>query len=238
MEKYYKKRKVEKADYEKDYWGVITDPDGNVRNRKLERGKFLQNIKSELNFINSQPKSKIIDIGCGLGFLLSGIDDKHQKFGLEISSFATKEAKKYAKIINEPFENADIKENSFDIVIAHHIIEHIENPEIFLKKIKYILRRNGILIISTPDFDCFCAKLFKEKFRMLCDSTHQSLFSFNSLKKMLINFDFEITNFEFPYFDTEYFTNENILKLLNYNSEEISPACWGNFMTFYAKNIK
>src|SRR5574344_152067 len=100
MEKYYKKRKVQKADYEKDYWGIITDPDGKVRDRRLERDKFIKNVKSELDFVNSLSPSKILDIGCGLGFMLSGISDKHEKFGLEISKFASVEAKKYANIIN------------------------------------------------------------------------------------------------------------------------------------------
>ncbi|MBP7211249.1 class I SAM-dependent methyltransferase [bacterium] len=240
MSKYYEKRVINNNDisYEEAYWGTIKDPDGKIRNRLNEKQKFLDNVKSELEFINKLPSSKILDIGCGLGYMLAGISDKHQKFGLEVSKFATSEAEKYAKIFNEPFEDIDLKENSFDIIISHHVIEHIDSPENFLTKIKKILKPNGILIISTPDFKSVCANLFNDKYRMLHDKTHTSLFSFDSLKLMLNDFKFEITDFEFPYFNTEYFTDENILKLLNYNTNEISPACWGNFVTFYAKNKK
>lgn len=238
MVKYYEKRICENCDYEESYWGTIVDPDGKVRNRLEEETKFLANVKEEVEFINSLPPSKVLDVGCGLGFLLGAIDDKHQKFGLEVSSFAADYAKKYAAIYNTKLEEANFEDNSFDVIVSHHVIEHIENPEIFMQNIRKILKPEGYLILSTPDFDCVCARLFKENYRMLYDKTHTSLFSFASLKSMLIDFGFEIVDVDFPYFKTEYFTRENILKMLNYGKEEISPACWGNFMTFYCKNKK
>lgn len=238
MSKYYKKITPEKVDYEEVYWGTVVDPDGNVRNRLEEREKFLANVQTELAFINSLPPSKILDVGCGLGFLLSGIKDKHQKFGLEISKYAADFAQQFANISNCMLEDTCFADNSFDVIVAHHVIEHVDIPEDFLKKIKAILKPEGVLIVATPDFECVCAKLFKENYRMLHDKTHVSLFSFKSLKQMLLDFDFEIKNVDFPYFETEYFANANILKMLHYESNEISPACWGNFMTFYCKNLK
>lgn len=235
METYYRKRICETPDYEESYWGTITDPDGIVRDRSKEAEKFLANVKDELRFINSLPPSKILDVGCGLGFLLSAIEEKHEKFGLEISSFACEHASKFAKIYNSTIEDADFEPESFDVIIAHHVIEHIDCPEDFLVNIKKLLKPQGILILSTPDFESVCAKMFNENYRMLYDKTHVSLFSFESLKTMLSDFGFDIIKFEFPYFETEYFTNENILKMLSYEKNTISPACWGNFMTFYCR---
>lgn len=235
MNIYYEKRIGDNSDYEEAYWGTVVDPDGNVRNRIEEEEKFLANVKKEVNFINSLPPSKVLDVGCGLGFLLGAVDDKHQKTGLEVSSFAADYAKKYSTIYNCKLEDADFEANSFDVVIAHHVIEHVDCPEEFVKKIKDILTPNGILILATPDFDSVCAGLFKENYRMLHDKTHVSLFSFKSLKAMLVDLGFEIIDVDFPYFETEYVTDSNIQKMLNHSSGEISPACWGNFMTFYCR---
>ena len=238
MSKYYEKIIVENKEYEESYWGVVTDPDGKVRNLCDEREKFLANVKSEVEFINALPPSKIIDVGCGLGFLLSAIDDKHQKFGLEISKYASELAKKYATIYDKPLEALDIEENSFDVVISHHVIEHVDSPESFLTQISKILSTNGTLILSTPDFASVCARLYKENYRMLFDKTHVNLFSFESLKNMLVDFGFDVVDVEFPYFDTEYFNEKNVQKMLDFNKSEISPACWGNFMTLYCKKRK
>lgn len=238
MSEYYQKRHCENCNYEESYWGTIVDPDGCIRNRSQEREKFLANVKKETAFINSLPPSKILDVGCGLGFLLSAIDDKHSKYGLELSSLAAENAEKFAQIYRQKLEESDFNENSFDVVISHHVIEHIETPEIFLKKIKAILKPDGILILSTPDFKSVCAELFGENYRMFHDKTHISLFDFYSLKQMLQDFKFEIKEVDFPYFDTEYFTQENILRVLDYDKGTISPPCWGNFMTFYCKNEK
>lgn len=238
MKKYYEKIIVANKEYEECYWGVITDPDGNVRNLCDERDKFLANVKSEVDFINSLEPSKIIDVGCGLGFLLSAIDDKHEKFGLEISKYASEFARKYATVFVEPLEVLNLKSDSFDVVISHHVIEHVDSPESFLTEINRILTDDGLLILSTPDFNSVCAKLFKANYRMLFDKTHVNLFSYESLKRMLYDFGFDVVDVEFPYFETEYFNEKNILKMLEFDKSEISPACWGNFMTFYCKKRK
>ena len=238
MNNYYEKVIVDKKDYEEDYWGIVTDPDGIVRNLCNERESFLANVKTEVNYINALPPSKILDVGCGLGFLLSGVEDKHQKFGLEISKFAGECAKKYATIYEKPLEELNIEEKYFDVVISHHVIEHVDCPEKFLTEIGKILSPDGVLILSTPDFNCVCAKLFKENYRMLHDKTHVNLFSFESLKRMLSDFGFDTLGVDFPYFETKYFNQKNILKMLDFKSSEISPPCWGNFMTFYCKKRK
>lgn len=238
MKKYYEKIVVETKEYEENYWGVVTDPDGKVRNLCNEREKFLANVVEQVDYLNNLPPSKILDVGCGLGFLLSALDDKHQKFGLEVSEFAADFAQKYATIYKKPIEELNLTDNSFDVVVSHHVIEHVDSPEIFLKEIHRILSPEGILVLSTPDFDCVCARLFKKNYRMLFDKTHVNLFSFNSLKNMLSDFGFDLIDLDFPYFSTEYFNEKNVLKMLDYDKNEISPACWGNFMTFYCKKRK
>lgn len=66
---YYIRRDTGRAvDYGKAYWGTITDPDGNVRNRVEEREKHLEDVKQELEFINGLQPGKVLDIGCGAGF--------------------------------------------------------------------------------------------------------------------------------------------------------------------------
>lgn len=39
----------------------------------------------------------------------------------------------------------------FDIVMAQELIEHLDNPGVFLKNVKKALREDGFLILSTPN---------------------------------------------------------------------------------------
>jgi len=45
----------------------------------------------------------------------------------------------------------DIKEESFDTIIAFDLIEHLEHYRKFLKECKRVIRKGSVLILSTPN---------------------------------------------------------------------------------------
>ncbi len=233
-EKYFRTRPSTSIenDYEKKYWGKVTDPDGVVRDRTQERDKRIKECKQEIDYINNLEPSKILDIGCGLGFLLSGINDKWKKYGLEVSSFAAERANKYGKIFCGNLREADYEPDYFDVVVLYHVIEHMNEPAKELQEVKRILKPYGKLIVATPDFECGLAGIFGSKFRLLHDKTHISLFGTMGLYRMLTDLHFEVEKISYPYFDTEHFTKENLLRL--FDADKISPPFYGNVVTLYA----
>ena len=114
-----------------------------------------------------------------------------------------------------------------------HVIEHISDPITFLKVVHKILKTHGHLIISSPNFDGALARRFGENFRLLHDKTHVSLFSDFSLKELLEDTGFVVDKIEYPFFDTKYFTKENLLKV--FDTSKMSPAFYGNIMSLYAR---
>lgn len=50
-----------------------------------------------------------------------------------------------ANVLNLPFED-----NSFDIILSNHVIEHIENEEAFLFELKRVLKDSGSIILTAP----------------------------------------------------------------------------------------
>jgi len=222
---YYKKRKNKRPiDYE-SYWQNPIDPDGNKRNRLKERDKFLLNFKAEIDYTRKL-SGRLLDIGCGLGYFLSALPD-FERYGTEVSEYATKEASKYGAIQ----KTLDYPERHFDVITALHVIEHIENPENMISRIRTILKKNGTFIIATPDFDSGCARRFGKNYRLLSDDTHISLFTREGMFRFLQDFGFTIDHVDYPFFDTEYFTEENMLRM--FDTSKISPPFYGNFMTFY-----
>jgi len=233
--RYYVKinRKISKNKI--DYWGKVLDPDKRIRNRisLKEKKLFRENIVNELQFIKKINVGKVLDIGCGPGWFLSFINSKWEKIGIEPSYKAYIQSKKIFKTYNDNFENVKLKKNSFNLIIMHHVIEHTVKPEIIIRDIYDLLKKNGYLIISTPDFDSGCARRFKNKYRLLNDKTHISLFTNDSMHRFLRDHKFKIKKVDYPFFETRYFNNKNLFRLKN--TKNISPPFYGNFMTFYAQ---
>jgi len=44
--------------------------------------------------------------------------------------------------------------NKYDFIYSSHLIEHYENPYIFLRKARSLLKDGGVIYIDTPDLDC------------------------------------------------------------------------------------
>lgn len=220
-----------------EYWKKRKDPDGNLRdfikNFNKEKKKYLSNNKTLTKMINSLKYKSICDVGCGPGFLISSLKKKNI-VAVELDESAIKIASNFAKVYRKNLNQVFKLDQKFDLVVCNHVIEHLRKPEILIKSINNLLKKNGYLIIGTPDFDSAMARRYKNKYRLLNDKTHISLFSFESLLRFFEN-KFKIIQIEFPYFDTEYFNKQNILKI--FNQKNVSPPFYGNFLLFLLKKI-
>ena len=231
--RYYISRALkEPVDYEKSYWGTITDPDGCVRDRQQERQQHIDDLYDEINYVKHQTPGRILDVGCGLGFFLSSLSDKWEKHGVEISKFATEEAKRWGHVYCGDLTDAGYPDEFFDIVMMHHVIEHIEQPERLITDVSRVLKVGGKLILGTPDFDSGAARRFGDNYRLLCDATHVSLFSSDSMHRFLRDYGFKIEYVEYPFFKSRHFTEQNLLRM--FDTSQVSPPFYGSFMTFYA----
>tara|TARA_B100000989_G_scaffold291902_1_gene267036 strand:- start:1394 stop:2209 length:816 start_codon:yes stop_codon:yes gene_type:complete len=221
------------------YWNNIRDPDGKIRNLTSEKErKFkLKNWYGGIsNFVNSFENPKVLDIGCGLGYLLSSLDTKY-KFGLEPSRYACDIIKKNYKDINIYNLNSNAIneiEGTFDIIIAYHVIEHLDDPIKFIKDIKLKLSKNGKVIIGTPLIGGLISNYFGKNYRLYAQG-HEILFNIKSLKDLHTTNNLKITRIEKPFFKTDYFTIENIIRL--FNNKKLSPPFYGSIVTIYSENI-
>lgn len=114
-------------------------------------------INTVISFI---PKNKrLLDIGLGQGYLEDRLKQKEydvKLHAIDISDTTIKRAKE--RFIGEfivcgAFDvDQHYRKKFFDVIIALELIEHISPNNIFIlyKKIYSLLKRDGILIISTP----------------------------------------------------------------------------------------
>lgn len=215
-------------DYEENYHFITKDPDGKERKLLEEREHSLAGTKEIIDFLAAIKPGKILDIGCGPGWILSVLGNEWEKYGIEISRFASKHAEQFGQIHNGTLE--DYNGGGFDVVIMNHVIEHISNPVVAIMKIHALLKKGGTFIIGTPDFDSGAARRYGNRFRLLHDPTHISLFSLDSMHRFLRDHGFKIRHVEYPFFDTIWFNKEDLLRMLD--DTTISPPFYGSAMTF------
>ena len=104
---------------------------------------------------------KVLDIGGGLGLFSLNFKLNFPKNDIFILDYSLHEGIREILTKNptlriKDYIKADIQEvtpfnsNSFDLIFALDILEHVENPSIALDEILRILKKNGLLFVSVP----------------------------------------------------------------------------------------
>lgn len=133
---------------------------------------------------NLSPKTKILDIGCGNGFFLSEIYKLGIKnvFGIEPSKEAVSKAAPFLKKnikIDVLHENIFPKSH-FDIITSFQTLDHVLDPNEFIKIVYTMLKKDGIVLLVVHDTNGLSVKLFGEK-SPIFDIEHIYLFSKETL---------------------------------------------------------
>lgn len=104
--------------------------------------------------------ARVLDLGCGIGLSLHILAQIFPNtVGCDIDEKALKACDKILKEVG--VSNIDLKlydgrklpfsSNTFDGILSIEVVEHVENPNLMLKEIQRVLKKDGILIITTPN---------------------------------------------------------------------------------------
>jgi len=120
----------------------------------------------------------LLDVGCGLGYSLHVFKKKFNTIGIDISEFAIRSHinKKFTTIIMSA-EALGFKDNSFNVINCFDVIEHLNNPNAFLKDAYRILKNGGVMLISTPNVKSLAVEKLGNRWHGFLDKTHVSLMS-------------------------------------------------------------
>lgn len=145
---------------------------GNFRRYILKRDKEI------LKKLNINKTTKILEIGCGTS-LLGEIFTKEECPNItafDIAKINIEKGKKkfpYINFLIDDAQNPKIK-GEFDLIFASEIIEHLKNPREAMEKWIKLLKKDGYIIISTPN-----SLFFKES------EEHISLIAISHMKRIL-----------------------------------------------------
>jgi 2-polyprenyl-3-methyl-5-hydroxy-6-metoxy-1,4-benzoquinol methylase len=134
-------------------------------------------------------KDKIVlDAACGSGYGSEMISKNGAKkaIGIDINEQIIKDNNRKYNFSNLSFKQLNCQNltklnETFDLVISFETIEHLEDPDTFVKEVYKVLNKNGIFICSTPNI-----LRFKESnLSKLNNEYHLHEFTFEELHNLL-----------------------------------------------------
>ena len=107
-----------------------------------------------LRYGNNLKSEVLLDIGCGTGGLTEELKVFGDVTGVDMSSEALSFCRKRGlkKLIQAPADKTRLPDNSYSLIVAFGLIEHIEDDRSFLMEMHRVLKKGGRIIILTSAF--------------------------------------------------------------------------------------
>jgi SAM-dependent methyltransferase len=110
-----------------------------------------------------QRGGRLLEIGCGLGRTLQLLEDDFETHGIDISAYAVELARRAAPRSQiaqmdardlATSDAAPFEEASFDVILAAHVLEHLDDPGETVAQCARLLKPNGLLLFLVPNTRC------------------------------------------------------------------------------------
>src|SRR5579884_1167670 len=132
-------------------------------------------------------RGRLLELGCGMGFLLKALsDDGWDVLGIEPDRGFCQyvELKHGLKALPTLLEDSGIPDESMDVVVFLHVIEHVPDPLKTLQSIRRVLKPGGHLVLETPRYDSLMFKLLRHRERSVSCDGHIYFFTTETLRKL------------------------------------------------------
>lgn len=159
----------------------VTKHDGEL-SAKLRACSITQRVKKEFGSVRS-----ILDLGCGSGLLVDIlIGEGYDSTGFDFSSRVINYARSHKRGLYI-YGTIDDIWKQYDLVIMSHLLEHIEKPVEYLRRVANLIKPSGLLLLVVPNLDGYDPDSMwrRESHITLFDHTHNMAFSKKGLTLLL-----------------------------------------------------
>lgn len=151
--------------------------------RRIGRRFFTPKVPALFKVVRNLPaQSKVVDVGAGTGGLLQLMEKANaslKTYALDIGrppEFISNGMFLRGNIMNLPFQD-----NSFDLVVCSHVIEHLTDPFPAVAELKRICKLEGYIYLETPSHR---SSIMPIGFNFWDDPTHVRPYTRISLSKL------------------------------------------------------
>lgn len=153
------------ANYERIAMDHLSVSDATGKNPFIDEESWRDAETSTVDLVRkySTNGNLILDVGVGLGRLLSNFDTL-QRFGMDISPAYLQKAKEQGiEVCLSRIEDMPYREGIFNIIVCTDVLEHVLDLNLCIQKILQSLKYGGYLIVRVPyreDLSAYADPLF------------------------------------------------------------------------------
>ena len=141
--------------------------------------------------------TSLLEVGIGNGDLLAVALEL--QYNVDAVEIVPSSAQRVSNMLNIPIWNGDFLQyessKKYDVIIMGDVIEHITNPKLALQKAKQLLNDNGVLWLSTPNYESAFSRIHKLNDPMWKVANHLTYFSYQGLKTLAEECGFTIQKY-------------------------------------------
>jgi len=152
-----------------------------------------ESADNEVRFLEALPGGRLLDVGCGTGEWLSDMRGRRWDVeGVEPDQEAVQVARSLGLEVHQgSVEQQAFPDGGFQAVTLCHVIEHVPDPRATIAECHRILAPGGRLVVATPNSDSLSRRFFGRHWRGLEPPRHLSIFTMQSLSRLLQDVGFE-----------------------------------------------
>ncbi len=180
----------------KEYNLALYDSKESIEQYFKMQNIFYRRAENCISILNKYKSTGyLLEVGCSFGFYLQTFEKNgYRTVGIDISSKAVEyiTSRLGLNAVTGRFDTFKFNDNIYDIITMFDVIEHFPNPKKIIIRAKKILKKDGILIIQTPNFSSIMSKLTRLNWVWLLVPQHLFLYSINPIKYLLVKNGFKI----------------------------------------------
>ncbi len=179
-------------EYNEEYYSYYSNLLNKTKDEVFNNENY-SNYKKLFNFFDKHVRKynlskNILDVGAGYGELVYFANQNQwNSIGIELSKDAYKIANKFGvNIKNIPIEDEFFRKKKYSIIVLTEVIEHVDDPNNLILEISKLLEVNGILYITTPNFNSLDRYIMSSEWKVI-HKEHINYFTTNTLRRLIKN---------------------------------------------------
>lgn len=229
--------------YPKNYYSFSKDAGKSILN-KIKDFIEVKMFKGIVDKLYGNDLS-VLDVGGGTGWVLNSLKKATNRFKYFNIVDIDENAESTAISNGYSFFKGKIEDfkpkNKFDLIIMLNLIEHVSDPVLVLNSIKDMTKKNGLIVIKTPNNDSLDARIFKKyNWGGLHAPRHFNVFSKKSIEILAEKIGLKVESIKYtqgaPQWTTSVMGLLSKYKIIKINKNRSMPEhpIYPIFMAFFA----